>query len=544
MKRKILLFLLFVFSLATSVYAVDCEFEWTPSTESRLGGYKIYYNQTSGDKSTFVDVGVPPVIDSMARYTLSGLTGGVVYYFTITAYDVDGFESRHSSPEIAWMSPLGDAVFPGGVIGFGIPNADTMEPGDYKLTVNDDGSISISNFIDCPAQEECLIDSLGNLSSGVYELFVFADNSIDVVMIENSAPVVSIDYYPEDIIEGENIVVTATANDPEGDELYYTWYLDGEICGFDLSVNLANLSVGTHSLYVTVSDEHNTVSSQVVYINVLDGPHLSVTDVLVLTANFGDDVVVGSIDIRNTGNGNMHWDVSTTSGILSISPNSGINDGVVNVSADLFGLDPGEYYGDVVVVSSNAENSPRTIPVQVILLEDSLITTTVLVGPGDWSWNYGIPTYVGAVFNGDNGYSSDDNVYFQSVGDAFVVTEETRYINVRLYFENPSVLVLQMRNKSLSRKRWKRAMFSSFGDSWSSHSPFTGWFKEWGGNVDAQNEFLSLPTGFVEKSIDLTTNGFDIGDVCDGLAFSVHPSDPIVVFGDIILSNEPLYSSE
>jgi len=60
----------------------------TPLTD--LAGYKLYYGQTSRSYSSIVDVG------NQTTYTLSGLEGGKIYYFSVTAYDTSGNESDYS----------------------------------------------------------------------------------------------------------------------------------------------------------------------------------------------------------------------------------------------------------------------------------------------------------------------------------------------------------------------------------------------------------------------------------------------------------------
>jgi len=57
-----------------------------------LAGYKVYYGTASGVYSS-VDVGLAK------SYTVTGLTTGQTYYFTVTAYDTAGDESDYA-PEV------------------------------------------------------------------------------------------------------------------------------------------------------------------------------------------------------------------------------------------------------------------------------------------------------------------------------------------------------------------------------------------------------------------------------------------------------------
>lgn len=71
---------------------------WLPNTSELLGGYKIHYGEVSGDYPSVVDVGLPAIVAGKVKYTMEGLTGGKTVWFTVTAYDLDGFESKMSAP--------------------------------------------------------------------------------------------------------------------------------------------------------------------------------------------------------------------------------------------------------------------------------------------------------------------------------------------------------------------------------------------------------------------------------------------------------------
>jgi hypothetical protein len=64
---------------------------WPPSTDLLVVGYKVYYGTASGAYSSVINVG------NVTKATISNLTGGVVYYFTIRTYSVLGLVSSYSS---------------------------------------------------------------------------------------------------------------------------------------------------------------------------------------------------------------------------------------------------------------------------------------------------------------------------------------------------------------------------------------------------------------------------------------------------------------
>lgn len=59
-------------------------------TTEEVAGYKIHYGSSSGNYSTVIDVG------NVTSYTVDALTAGT-YYFSVTAYDLNGNESPGST---------------------------------------------------------------------------------------------------------------------------------------------------------------------------------------------------------------------------------------------------------------------------------------------------------------------------------------------------------------------------------------------------------------------------------------------------------------
>ena len=64
---------------------------WTANTETNLAGYNVYMGTKSGVYGSPVSVG------TATSYTAGNLTGGVTYYFTVTALNNAGGESLHSA---------------------------------------------------------------------------------------------------------------------------------------------------------------------------------------------------------------------------------------------------------------------------------------------------------------------------------------------------------------------------------------------------------------------------------------------------------------
>ena len=90
----IVFFLLILSSIilvyTTLSYSAEVVLAWDPNTEEDLAGYKVYYGFESGNYAYSVDVG------NQVRATISDVEPNKVYYFTATAYDMDGNESDFS----------------------------------------------------------------------------------------------------------------------------------------------------------------------------------------------------------------------------------------------------------------------------------------------------------------------------------------------------------------------------------------------------------------------------------------------------------------
>jgi len=59
--------------------AADITLAWDHNSEPDLAGYKLYLGNSPQNYSQFIDLGLT------TQYTISGLTDGTVYFFTLTA---------------------------------------------------------------------------------------------------------------------------------------------------------------------------------------------------------------------------------------------------------------------------------------------------------------------------------------------------------------------------------------------------------------------------------------------------------------------------
>ena len=84
----------FIIPLACSAgvaYSAQITLTWDASTDSDLGGYKIYYGTASRVYDVSLNVG------NWTTCTISSLERGETYYFAVTAYNSQGSESGYSN---------------------------------------------------------------------------------------------------------------------------------------------------------------------------------------------------------------------------------------------------------------------------------------------------------------------------------------------------------------------------------------------------------------------------------------------------------------
>lgn len=102
-----------LFGSAPLLFADDAILSWDPSPDADIIGYKLYYGTDSGQYTESIDVG------NTTSYTLSVVTPGM-YYFAVTAYELDQHESSFSNEASKEMngspsaSPSGDGGGGGG----------------------------------------------------------------------------------------------------------------------------------------------------------------------------------------------------------------------------------------------------------------------------------------------------------------------------------------------------------------------------------------------------------------------------------------------
>jgi len=143
--------------------ATSVTLAWTPSLSPDTAGYNIYYGVTNGSYTQMVNVG------NVTNATISGLTGGMTYYFATTAYTSLGLQSAFSSQT--------SYALPATLTGLQIR---TAPAGMFTLTVT--GPIGQTNEI-LATQDFRAWTVIGTMMVGASGTFVFTDtNSVNYPM--------------------------------------------------------------------------------------------------------------------------------------------------------------------------------------------------------------------------------------------------------------------------------------------------------------------------------------------------------------------------
>ena len=161
------------------------------------------------------------------------------------------------------------------------------------------------------------------------------------------------------------LTVSPTSGTSTGNDVIHT-----------LTANIAGLATGTYTTAVTIADSNAVNSPQVVNVTLTVGTSvLPAIDVSpgALTFNAiqgGANPATQRIRVRNSGGGTLNYVVTGDAGWMNVTPGSGSSTGQDishTVSVNIAGLTTGTYNGLITVSSPNASNSPRAVPVTLVV---------------------------------------------------------------------------------------------------------------------------------------------------------------------------------
>jgi hypothetical protein len=176
-----------------------------------------------------------------------------------------------------------------------------------------------------------------------------------------------------------------------------------------VSVNSAGLASGTYSSSVALSATGATNSPQYITVNLVVGPTAISTSPTSLSftafQNQGNPPSQ-TLNLANSGGGLLNWTVTSNVTWLTVSPTSGAAPSALKVAANTTGLGVGTFSGVITLTSSQANNSPKTVPVTLtiigVLLGDNFASGSLagwayspLGLPSNWSVANGAVQYNG-----------------------------------------------------------------------------------------------------------------------------------------------------
>lgn len=148
-----MLLVLMHFLVAFPAMAAQVRLAWDANTESDIAGYRLYYNTQSGVYSISQMVQVLGINNTQSAVT--ALTGGITYYFVVTAFNTSDLESDYSN-EVSYTPPAGTS--------YSLDATYTAS----GLTINMSSGIISGNISTLPADPKSIYWAKGglNVSSG------------------------------------------------------------------------------------------------------------------------------------------------------------------------------------------------------------------------------------------------------------------------------------------------------------------------------------------------------------------------------------------
>ncbi|HEY6348997.1 MAG TPA: family 16 glycoside hydrolase [Candidatus Angelobacter sp.] len=179
----------------------------------------------------------------------------------------------------------------------------------------------------------------------------------------------------------------------------------------NVSANVSGLAAGNYNATITVTSYGTTNSTLSIPVTLAVSPVQGVLASTPASLNFFGASTLSpagqNMTVSNSVAGALSWGSSSDSGWLSSTPSSGTTPTVATVNANTVGMAVGQYNGNVILTSSQAGNSPLSVPVSLyvgtLLLNDNFSegnNSNWLISPlghgADWSVANGFYSYDGA----------------------------------------------------------------------------------------------------------------------------------------------------
>lgn len=270
----LLMAMLVVIGSITTSYAKDVTLQWDPNTEPDIAGYKIYYNADTRElpfTGTGAAQGGSPVdVGKVVTASITGLEDGRGYYFAVTAYDSDGYESSFSNivsletvpPSVSISVPVANSTVGGPVI-FSASASDNEGVARVEFYL---GGILVGSSVSQPytLTYDTVLKDNGSyiLTAKAYDFNGNSAESAPVALTiwnDKTPPSVSIASPAAGALVGMNANVTATASDNVGVSAV-TFWVDGVMQTtvstppFTAALDLSKFASGTHTITLLAYD--------------------------------------------------------------------------------------------------------------------------------------------------------------------------------------------------------------------------------------------------------------------------------------------------
>lgn len=277
---------------------------WDANTEADLAGYKIYYGMSPRTGDCPATGGYANVLDAgkVTTYTISNLTEGKTYYFSVTAYDTSKNESCFSTeqnkvvpvsvvvdalaPVVAVTSPTANATV-SGTVSVNVAASDDM--GVTKVEFYVDGSLkstSIASPYTYSLDTTTLSDASHTLNAKAYDAAgnIGASSSVTVI-VKNTvtpppttgdtiAPIVTISAPLANATVSGNVAIKATATDDTA-VTAMTCFVDDKQVGtstvaspISCNWNARKAAAGAHTVKVDAKDAAGNAGTSSIIVTV------------------------------------------------------------------------------------------------------------------------------------------------------------------------------------------------------------------------------------------------------------------------------------
>jgi hypothetical protein len=138
-----------------------------------------------------------------------------------------------------------------------------------------------------------------------------------------------------------------------------------------VTVNSASLASGTYTSTIALSAIGATNSPQYINVSLVVGPTTIATTPTSLSftafQNQGNPATQ-TLSLTNAGGGSLNWSATSSVPWLTVSPTSGAAPSTLTVAVNTTGLGIGTFSGTITLTSSQAKNSPQTVPVTLTII--------------------------------------------------------------------------------------------------------------------------------------------------------------------------------